>query len=216
MHGVLRMHRRKYLEAAFFQNSLSISILYSHNALWSMFLWRLRSIRLQKNGFLWACSGIFSKHIAPKSPAGEANRRDQPEKPPQRKTSHSVKSFKTLQQAAKLCRRQDGSRLQISCNVGNQLQRRSCAAGGPYHPREPLLACEGCLWLQAAESAELHIRLTEVSGTGVGIYELRHLWACAAGSSAKGSPRARQTRELRPEILQRAGANRGGVGLPAV
>ena len=52
--GVLGMHwrtrnvRRKYLEAAFFQNSLSISILYSHNALWSMFLWRLRSIRLQK------------------------------------------------------------------------------------------------------------------------------------------------------------------------
>ena len=62
--------RRKYLGAAFFQNSLSISILYSHNALWSMFLWRLRSIRLQKNGFLWACRGIFSKHIAPKSPAG--------------------------------------------------------------------------------------------------------------------------------------------------
>ena len=64
--------RRKYLEAAFFQNSLSISILYSHNALWSVFLWRLRSIRFQKNGFPWACSGIFSKHIAPKSPAGEA------------------------------------------------------------------------------------------------------------------------------------------------
>ena len=210
------MHWRKYLGAAFFQNSLSISILYPHNALWSMFLWRLRSIRFQKNGLPWACSGIFSKHIAPKSPAREANRRDQPEKPPQRKTNHSEKSFKTLQQAAKLCRRQDGSRLQISCNVGNQLQRRSCAAGGPYHPREPLLACEGCLWLQAAESAELHIRLTEVSGTGVGIYELRHLRACAAGSSAKGSPRARQTRELRPEILQRAGANRGGVGLPAV
>ena len=41
----------------------------------------------------------------------------QPEKPPQRKTNHSEKSFKTLQQAAKLCRRQDGSRLQISCNV---------------------------------------------------------------------------------------------------
>ena len=140
----------------------------------------------------------------------------QPEKPPQRKTNHSEKSFKTLQQAAKLCRRQDGSRLQISCNVGNQLQRRSCAAGGPYHPREPLLACEGCLWLQAAESAELHIRLTEVSGTGVGIYELRHLWACAAGTSAKGSPRAGQTRELRPEILQRAGASRGRVGLQAV
>ena len=173
-----------------------------------MFLWRLRSIRFQKNGLPWACSGIFSKHIAPKSPALLQSR--QPEKPPQRKTNHSEKSFKTLQQAAKLCRRQDGSRLQISCNVGNQLQRRSCAAGGPYHPREPLLACEGCLWLQAAESAELHIRLTEVSGTGVGIYEL------AAGSSAKGSPRARQTRELRPEILQRAGANRGGVGLPAV
>ena len=183
MHWRTRNVRRKYLGAAFFQNSLSISILYSHNALWSMFLWRLRSIRLQ---------------------------------PPQRKTNHSEKSFKTLQQAAKLCRRQDGSRLQISCNVGNQLQRRSCAAGGPYHPREPLLACEGCLWLQAAESVELHIRLTEVSGTGVGIYELRHLWACAAGSSAKGSPRAGQTRELRPEILQRAGASRGGVGLPAV
>ena len=64
--------RRKYLEAAFFQNSLSISILYPHNAPRSMFLWRLRSIRLQKNGFPWACSGIFSKHIAPKSPAGEA------------------------------------------------------------------------------------------------------------------------------------------------
>ena len=74
----------------------------------------------------------------------------QPEKPPQRKTNHSEKSFKTLQQAAKLCRRQDGSRLQISCNIGNQLQRRSSADGGPYHPREPLLACEGCLWLQAA------------------------------------------------------------------
>ena len=41
----------------------------------------------------------------------------QPEKPQQRKTNHSEKSFKTLQQAAKLCRRQDGSRLQISCNV---------------------------------------------------------------------------------------------------
>ena len=127
--------RRKYLEAAFFQNSLSISILYPHNAPRSMFLWRLRSIRLQKNGFPWACSGIFSKHIAPKSPAGA----------PQHKTNHSEKSFKTLQQAAKLCRRQDGSRLQISCNIGNQLQRRSCAAGGPYHPREPLLAYEGCL-----------------------------------------------------------------------
>ena len=73
-----RNARRKYLEAAFFQNSLSaffqnslsISILYSHNAPRSMFLWRLRSIRLQKNGFQWACRGIFSKHIAPKSPAG--------------------------------------------------------------------------------------------------------------------------------------------------
>ena len=81
---------------------------------------------------------------------------------------------------------------------------------------QALFACEGRLWLQSAESAELHIRLTEVSGTGVGIYELRHLWACAAGSSAKGSPRARQTRELRPEILQRAGASRGGVGLSEV
>ena len=40
--------RRKYLEAAFFQNSLSISILYPHKAPRSMFLWRLRSIRLQK------------------------------------------------------------------------------------------------------------------------------------------------------------------------
>ena len=137
--------RRKYLEAAFFQNSLSISILYSHNALWSMFLWRLRSIRFQKNGFPWACSGIFSKHIAPKSPAREANRRDQPEKPPQRKTSHSVKSFKTLQQAAKLCRRQDGSKLQISCNVGNQLQRRSSAVGGPYHPRAGSFRLRGML-----------------------------------------------------------------------
>ena len=87
--------------------------------------------------------------------------------------------------------------------------------GHIIHEQAPF-ACEGCLWLQAAESAELHIRLTEVSGTGVGIYELRHLWACAAGSSAKGSPRAGQTRELRPEILQRAGASRGGVGLPAV
>ena len=71
--------RRKYLEAAFFQNSLSISILYPHNAPWSMFLWRLRSIRLQKNGFPWARRGIFSKHIAPKSPAGEASLRNQPE-----------------------------------------------------------------------------------------------------------------------------------------
>ena len=125
MHWRTLNARRKYLEAAFFQNSLSISILYPHNAPRSMFLWRLRSIRLQKNGFPWACSGIFSKHIAPKSPAGA----------PQHKTNHSEKSFKTLQQAAKLCRRQDGSRLQISCNVGNQLQRRSSAAGGPYHPR---------------------------------------------------------------------------------
>ena len=120
--------RRKYLGAAFFQNSLSISLLSSHNTLWSVFLWRLRSIRFQKNGFPWACSGIFSKHIAPKSPAREANRRDQPEKPPQRKTSHSVKSFKTLQQAAKLCRRQDGSRLQISCNVEKQRRRRAISS----------------------------------------------------------------------------------------
>ena len=100
--------------------------------------------------------------------------------------------------------------LEISCNV-----EAAPTEGHIIHEQAPF-ACEGCLWLQAAESAELHIRLTEVSGTGVGIYELRHLWACAAGSSAKGSPRARQTRELRPEILQRAGANRGGVGLPAV
>ena len=100
--------------------------------------------------------------------------------------------------------------LEISCNV-----EAAPPEGHIIHEQAPF-ACEGCLWLQAAESAELHIRLTEVSGTGVGIYELRHLWTCAAGSSAKGSPRARQTRELRPEILQRAGANRGGVGLPAV
>ena len=57
------------------------SILYSHNALWSMFLWRLRSIRLQKNGFPWTCSGIFSKHIAPKSPAKETNRKKPEEVP---------------------------------------------------------------------------------------------------------------------------------------
>ena len=69
----------------------------------------------------------------------------QPEKPPQRKTNHSEKSFKTLQQAAKLCRRQDGSRLQISCNVGNQLQRRSSAAGGPYHPRAGSFRLRGML-----------------------------------------------------------------------
>ena len=100
--------------------------------------------------------------------------------------------------------------LEISCNV-----EAAPSEGHIIHEQAPF-ACEGCLWLQAAESAELHIRLTEVSGTGVGIYELRHLWACAAGSSAKGSPRAGQTRELRPEILQRAGASRGGVGLPAV
>ena len=73
--------RCKYLGAAFFQNSLSISILYSHNTLWSVFLWRLRSIRFQKNGFPWARRGIFSKHIAPKSPAKEPSRRSQPEKP---------------------------------------------------------------------------------------------------------------------------------------
>ena len=48
MHWRTRNVRRKYLEAAFFQNSLSISILYPHNAPRSMFLWRLRSIRLQK------------------------------------------------------------------------------------------------------------------------------------------------------------------------
>ena len=100
--------------------------------------------------------------------------------------------------------------LKISCNV------EAAPPEGHIIHKQALFTCEGCLWPQAAESAELHIRLTEVSGTGVGIYELRHLWACAAGSSAKGSPRARQTRELRPEILQRAGANRGGVGLPAV
>ena len=63
---------------------------------------------------------------------------------------HSIK-LTTAKNHSKHCsRRQDGSRLQISCNVGNQLQRRSSADGGPYHPREPLLACEGCLWLQAA------------------------------------------------------------------
>ena len=109
-----------------------------------MFLWRLWSIRFQKNGLPWACSGIFSKHIAPKSPAREANRRDQPEKPPQRKTSHSEKSFKTLQQAAKLCRRQDGSKLQISCNV-----EAAPPDGHIIHEQAPF-ACEGCLWLQAA------------------------------------------------------------------
>ena len=52
----------------------------------------------------------------------------QPEKPPQRKTNHSEKSFKTLQQAAKLCRRQDGSRLQISCNVEKQRRRRAISS----------------------------------------------------------------------------------------
>ena len=129
---------------------------------------------------------------------------------------HSIK-LTTAKNHSKHCsRRPSSAGGKMAANYKSAATLRSCAAGGPYHPREPLLACEGCLWLQAAESAELHIRLTEVSGTDVGIYELRHLWACAAGSSAKGSPRARQTRELRPEILQRAGANRGGVGLPAV
>ena len=93
------------------------------------------ALGFRKNGFPWARSGIFSKHIAPKSPAGA----------PQHKTNHSEKSFKTLQQAAKLCRRQDGSRLQISCNVGNQLQRRSSAAGGPYHPRAGSFRLRGML-----------------------------------------------------------------------
>ena len=80
--------------------------------------------------------------------------------------------------------------------------------------KQALFTCEGCLWPQAAESAELQIRLTEVSGTGAGIYELRRLWACAAGSSAKGSPRARQTRELRPEILKpRRSRPAGSIGL---
>ena len=68
----------------------------------------------------------------------------QPEKPPQRKTNHSEKSFKTLQQAAKLCRRQDGSRLQISCNV-----EAAPPEGHIIHEQAPF-ACEGCLWLQAA------------------------------------------------------------------
>ena len=174
--------RRKYLEAAFFQNSLSISILYPHNAPRSMFLWRLRSIRLQKKRLSMDLQWHYFKTHCSKVAS--------------RRSRRSVK-LTTAKNHSKHCsRRQDGSRLQISCNVGNQLQRRSSADGGPYHPREPLLACEGCLWLQAAESAELHIRLTEVSGTGVGIYELRHLWACAAGSSAKGSPRARPAQNL--------------------
>ena len=68
----------------------------------------------------------------------------QPEKPPQRKTNHSEKSFKTLQQAAKLCRRQDGSILQISCNV-----EAAPPEGHIIHEQTPF-ACEGCLCLQAA------------------------------------------------------------------
>ena len=179
----------------------------------------LGALGFRKTAFHGPAVAFFQNTLLPsrqpEKSDGEVCRRSQPERTsrksqPQRKTNHSVKSFKTLQQAAKLCRRQDGSRLQISCNV------EAAQPEGHIIHEQALFACEGRLWLQSAESAELHIRLTEVSGTGVGIYELRHLWACAAGSSAKGSPRARQTRELRPEILQRAGASRGGVGLPAV
>ena len=168
---------------------------------------------LQWHFFKTHCSQVASKRSQPEKSEGEVCRRSQPERTsrksqPQRKTNHSVKSFKTLQQAAKLCRRQDGSRLQISCNVE--------AAPPECHiiHKQALFACEGCLWPQAVESAELQIRLTEVSGTGAGIYELRRLWACAAGSFAKGSPRARQTRELRPEILKpRRSRPAGSIGL---
>ena len=88
--------RRKYLEAAFFQNSLSISILYPHNAPRSMFLWRLRSIRLQKKrlsmGLQWHyfkthCSKVASQRNQPEKSAGssqkkcrkQSDRRNQPE-----------------------------------------------------------------------------------------------------------------------------------------
>ena len=105
--------------------------------------------------------------------------------------------------------------LKISCNV------EAAPPEGHIIHKQALFACEGCLWpqaikfcgWQAVESAELQIRLTEVSGTGAGIYELRRLWACAAGSFAKGSPRARQTRELRPEILKpRRSRPAGSIG----
>ena len=85
----------------------------------------------------------------------------QPEKPPQRKTNHSEKSFKTKLTTAKNhskhCSRRPSSAggkmaadyksaatLEISCNV-----EAASPEGHIIHEQAPF-ACEGCLWLQAA------------------------------------------------------------------
>ena len=123
--------RRKYLEAAFFQNSLSISILYSHNALWSMFLWRLRSIRLQKKrlsmGLQWH---FFKTHCS---------------KVASRRSRRSVK-LTTAKNHSKHCsRRPSSAGGKMAADYKSAATLRSSAVGGPYHPRAGSFRLRGML-----------------------------------------------------------------------
>ena len=77
--------------------------------------------------------------------------------------------------------------LEISCNVEAAPTEGHIIHESLFSPARDAYGCR---------RQELHIRLTEVSGTGVGIYELRRLWACTAGSSTEGSPRARPAQNL--------------------